>query len=221
MHHHRIRLVGISVFAGLAMSGGALAGTEEKRLDLNNFQGVAVEGSTNAIIRQGAGFSVVAKGTREALDLLDPVVEKGTLILKPKRRLVIGYVKSHPPVTVYITMPAISRFAISGSGEGTLQNIQAKAITLAIAGSGDIKASGTCETLSAKIAGSGDIAAQDLRCGRVEARIAGSGDISAHATSSALAKIAGSGDIRIHGNPSSREVSTTGSGEIEFVGLTR
>jgi len=46
--------------------------------------------------------------------------------------------------------------------------------------------------------------------------VAGSGDIDAYVSRSVRARVAGSGDIVVRGNPSDRDHSVAGSGDIKF-----
>ena len=88
----------------------------------------------------------------------------------------------------------------------------ASLVSLAIAGSGDISATGRCGAGTAKIAGSGDMKLDGLKCATLSASIAGSGNIRVVATQTANLSMIGSGDITLTGGARCT-VSSAGSGK--------
>jgi hypothetical protein len=89
-------------------------------------------------------------------------------------------------------------------------------VTLEMVGSGQIKSSGSCKVLSADLTGSGDLDAQHLASDQVTVNLKGSGTTNVFARRSAELTLHGSGDIRVFGNPDTRNVSRTGSGEVTW-----
>lgn len=101
---------------------------------------------------------------------------------------------------------------IKGSGDVTLYDLQQSVLDLGIQG----LVFGRVELLDAEVAGSGDVDASELVATSAKLSVAGSGDIDAYVSHSAKARVAGSGDIVIRGNPSIRDHSVAGSGDIKF-----
>lgn len=92
------------------------------------------------------------------------------------------------------------------------------AVSLSIAGSGDIRA-GTSNALEVSIAGSGAVAAGATR--DLEVSIAGSGDVTVAQLDGPMeVSIAGSGDVDVRGGTSPNvSISVAGSGDIAFGGV--
>jgi hypothetical protein len=105
---------------------------------------------------------------------------------------------------------------VHGSGDLNLNTGASDAVTLEMIGSGQIKSSGSCKVLSADLTGSGDLDAQHLASDQVTVNLKGSGTTNVFARRSAELTLHGSGDIRVFGNPDTRNVSRTGSGEVTW-----
>lgn len=105
---------------------------------------------------------------------------------------------------------------LRGSGGIDLGHAKSKMIDLEIVGSGDVTVQGDVENLSAKMNGAGDIDAENLHADNVNLTLNGSGDTSVYAKKSVTAVLHGSGDVRVHGQPGQRNITKTGSGEVDF-----
>lgn len=104
----------------------------------------------------------------------------------------------------------------AGCGGWVVANVDG-ALSIAVAGSGDVRA-GTSRQLEVSIAGSGDVSTAGT--GAAEVSIAGSGDVSiASVNGNFEASIAGSGNVAVRGGRADRfEVSIAGSGDVDFNG---
>ena len=117
---------------------------------------------------------------------------------------------------VGVALPEAPSIRIKGSGDVTLYDLQQAVLDLGVQGSGDIAAFGHVDLLDAAVAGSGDVDASELVAASAKLTVAGSGDIDAYVINSVKARVVGSGDIVIRGNPSLRDHSVAGSGDIKF-----
>lgn len=105
---------------------------------------------------------------------------------------------------------------VHGSGDLSLNTGNSDAVALEMVGSGQIKTSGSCKTLNADLNGSGDLDAQHMASDQVTVNLKGSGTTNVFARRSAELTLRGSGDIKVYGNPDTRNVSRTGSGEVSW-----
>lgn len=105
---------------------------------------------------------------------------------------------------------------LHGSGDLKLNTGNSETVELEMVGSGQITSSGSCKVLSAELTGSGDLDAQHLASDQVTVNLKGSGTTNVFARQSADLTLRGSGDIRVFGNPDSRNVSRTGSGDVSW-----
>ena len=113
-----------------------------------------------------------------------------------------------------VRMPSLSSVALSGSGIVTAENVDAKALTLTLPGSGVLRAGGTVGRLDVTLSGSGDAQLAELVARDVHAVVSGSGRILVHPTGSLDASVPGSGAVMYVGNPASVTSSVTGSGAV-------
>jgi hypothetical protein len=90
-------------------------------------------------------------------------------------------------------------------------------LNLALAGTGEIDASGRVDRLSASIAGSGNIRMDDAKVERASINIAGSGDVAVSPREEASVHVAGSGRVRMTAMPAQLSQSITGSGGVRVV----
>jgi hypothetical protein len=115
---------------------------------------------------------------------------------------------------VDVTVPALRAVTLSGSGIVTAEGIDAKRLTVALPGSGILRASGTATTLVVDHSGSGDAQLEGLLASDVRAVLGGSGRIVLNATKTLDATVSGSGAIFYRGDPSQVTTSVTGSGVV-------
>jgi hypothetical protein len=107
----------------------------------------------------------------------------------------------------------IFEITVKGSGDVVVPLVEADAVAVAIAGSGDVRLGGQAEVLGVNVSGSGDVMAGKLVARTVAVRIRGSGDVEVHATGALSVDIGGSGDVRFRGQPTvSKKIA--GPGEL-------
>lgn len=239
-------LVAAAVFSGPAqawswsisserVNGNGDIATEAR--DTGAFDGVALSGGFNVVIRQGSGHKVELKADRNLLALIETRVIDGsrgrTLEIAPKKGVNVNS-STNPSLT--IEMPSLRAISVAGSGTVKVEAMKTGGVDAAIAGSGDIRfagleaerlgmkvsgsgdivAAGRCGSASVSIAGSGDVKAADLVAEEVKVSIAGSGDAQVNASRKLSVSIAGSGDVKYAGSP---EISSSiaGSGKVRRI----
>ncbi|NCT82579.1 MAG: DUF2807 domain-containing protein [Comamonadaceae bacterium] len=217
---------------GERVTGNGDIATEAR--DPGAFDGVALSGGFNVVIRQGSGHKVEVKADRNLLPYIETRIVEGskgrTLEIAPRKGVNVQS-SAHPSLS--IEMPALRAVsvagtgtvkveamktggvdaAIAGSGDIRFANLDAERLGMKVSGSGDIVAAGRCASASVSIAGSGDVKAAELVADEVKVTIAGSGDAQVNATRRLSVSIAGSGDVKYAGSP---EVSSSiaGSGKV-------
>ena len=203
--------------------------TEKRTVD--RFDGVQASGSMDIEVTNGDNVSVEVEADDNALQYIVTEVEGGLLDVYFKPNMSFSNVHAK----IYVTAPGLKRLFVKGSGNITSKNgIQNNSsITTRISGSGDITATvnapdvkaeisgsgnlslqGRCKNFEGSISGSGDLKCSDLLSENVEVSIFGSGNAHVYASVRLKASTTGSGDIYYRGNPSSPEISKTGSGNV-------
>lgn len=190
--------------------------TEER--DLKDFTDVETKGSFNVLITQGNEYSVVLKGGKNILGVIETTVKSKQLLIKVKSGRSIP---SSAEITVYITMPEVHDLEVSGSGDIELENdLITTDINLKVSGSGNIRVPYLEATnLDAKISGSGRIEVEGGKVHRENLNIKGSGDIDAYdlMANKAKVKITGSGNVYVY-VVEHLDVEITGSGDVHYRG---
>jgi len=193
--------------SGVALRGSGVAASETR--DVDAFSTVEFNGSGFAHIVVANERSVVVTADDNMLEHLRTSVEGGRLILGFE----LGSYDTRTPVRFEIRTPSLRGVAVNGSGDLSIENLDAETFDVGIAGSGSITAGGRCDELEASIAGSGDLELRDLQARAASVRIAGSGGALVHVTESLAVDIAGSGDVRYSGSPRVTK-SIAGSGTV-------
>jgi Putative auto-transporter adhesin, head GIN domain len=207
----------------------------ETRNVSGNFKGVSLHTSDDVVVKQGSTISVVVSGPADEVARTETVVENGRLEIRKRGESKMSWSKNKAPVVVTVTMPVIENLSVSSSGdlrtEGKItgtdlalglagsgdMHVDADltgACSTAVAGSGDVRLSGSCANHSVRLAGSGDIQAAKMMATNVVVKLSGSGDISVAAVAALDVSISGSGDVRYAGSPKNLVSRVTGSGSV-------
>jgi hypothetical protein len=232
-----VALVGACVLAlappTQAASDAPRAATEQRQV--SDFEAIALAGSMDITVRQGAREGVEIQADEKLLPLIETVVETGlagrTLHIRFKRgERIYNHGRIHVSVDVVklsalttagsgdVVIEALKtpslKLAISGSSDTRLNSLATDALEVRISGSGDVAASGSARRVMLSIAGSGDANLSALAADDVQVRIAGSGDADVTANQSLDVAVAGSGDVRYGGKVSAVKTSMAGSGTL-------
>lgn len=198
-----------------------------RSFDIDDFSAIRLSAAQDVQVKTGGKPSVKAKGADEALDRLAVTAADGTLSIAQRGR-------GRDTVSIKVTVPALHRASITGSGglsidrvagetfEGSIagsgdlsiETVEVERARFSIAGSGNVQASGHVKRSGACIAGSGNADLGELKSEAAHVSIAGSGNVLAHAAETANVTILGSGNVRIVGGAEC-EVSRLGSGRVQ------
>ncbi len=215
------------------VTGSGRTATEARTLP--PFQGVALSGSMDLVVRQGATQSVELQVDDNLLPFLETEVvgsgDDAKLQVRWKRGLSIYNART---AKVSVTVPKLTSLAASGSGDMTvepfetpslsirvsgssdtrLQKLTTAELDISISGSGDVDGAGTATKLKIGVSGSGDVKLGAMKSDDVQISIAGSGDASVHADKALQVRIAGSGDVTYTGNAATVNAKVAGSGSV-------
>lgn len=215
------------------VSGSGKAATELRTLP--PFQGVALSGSMDLVVRQGGTQSVELKADDNLLPYLETEVTGSGADAKLHVRWKRGVsINTRTDARISVTVPQLTSLAASGSGDMVvepfetpslkirvsgssdtrLQKLTTADLQISISGSGDVDGAGSATKLKISVAGSGDIKLRELKSDEVSVTIAGSGDASVHADKALEVRIAGSGDVTYTGNAATVSAKVAGSGSV-------
>lgn len=194
----------------------------ERSFQVGAFDSVSLGGHHNVIIAVGGAPSVRAEGDERELERLEITTRGGELHIGSKNRSGFSF-RNHPAVTVYVTLPALAKASIGGSGDMRIDNVQGRSFEGAIGGSGNMQiASLQVEDARFSVAGSGNIRTDGGQAQTTDVSIAGSGDVDLRSVESRTADVSvvGSGDVRLRASETA-SVSVMGSGDVTVAGGAR
>jgi Putative auto-transporter adhesin, head GIN domain len=202
---------------------------------IGGFQAVAMRGSMNLVLRQGAGESVEVRADHNLLPLIETrvVTRAGLPTLEIDSKSGTSYTtRSELTVTVdVITLKALTlagsgntscarlkterlQATLDGSGSLEFGRLDADVLNLRLSGSGGVQAAGNAARIELAVNGSASADLRGLQADTIDVRIAGSGDASVHARRKLTVAISGSGNLQYSGEPVVKR-SISGSGSIE------
>lgn len=193
--------------SGSQVRGSGVAATQTRALSA--FSKLDLAGSNNVIVTVGGRQSVVVHADSNLLRDVTTRVASGTLIIGTT-----GSFTTKSPMSVVVTMPALTSAELSGSAIVSISGINAARLTVTLPGSGIMRASGTVTHLNVTLGGSGEALLTRLVADHVRAILPGSGLIQVTATSSLYAAIPGTGEISYLGNPPHLTTRITGTGTV-------
>ena len=221
--------------AGVSGCDGTISVGDEKGVPLSELDmagktptELVLAGPDNVIVSEGETLDVEVSGDRDAVDALRFTLDETTLGIMRRK----GDWKGDGKATVRVTMPALEKLVvagsgtveaprltgspeviIAGSGKARTARVEADALEVTIAGSGSYEAAGVAKSLDLTIAGSGSARMDGLKVDDAEITIAGSGDAGFASDGTVEAKIMGSGDVRVAGTARCT-ISSMGSGSL-------
>lgn len=223
MKTRTLLLAGITVISSLILSScedwgvNCIRGNDhfisEERIT-PEFSGVEVSGSFDVTIDTGSETSVYVEADENLMDYIVTSVRGHKLVIETEHNKCL---KSHNPISVYVTTPELYDVELNGSGsidcgelttseldadiEGSgvidLAYVNADEVTLNISGSGSIKGVIDVYSLKAEVDGSGDIRIDDGTAHNADLNVNGSGRIRAENMDidNCYVEINGSGDV--------------------------
>jgi hypothetical protein len=193
---------------GAQVKGSGVKASEERALD--PFTSIELTGAPDVHVTVGGEQAVLVEADDNLLELVETRVRGRTLKIETRESY-----SSRLGVTITLTTPALESVSVAGSGDVTVEGVDADSFEVSVTGSGDVRASGKSRSVEAAVTGSGDIDLSGLEAVRGYAHVTGSGDIRIHATEELTAKIMGSGDVDYTGSPGKVDSQVVGSGDVK------
>ncbi len=191
-----------------AADGSGVPATQTRHLPA--FDTVELAGSNNVSVRVGGAQSVVVHADDNLLDRVTTTVRSHHLVVADTP----GSFTTRSPMSVEVTVPALSALTLSGSGNIVVDGVRAKSLGVSLTGSGTLTGSGRATHLEITVGGSGTAVFTRLVAKEARALVSGSGSIFVTATTSLAASVSGTGTILYFGNPRHVAKNVTGTGAI-------
>jgi hypothetical protein len=203
--------------------------------ELGHFSGIELAVPGNVELRIGNNEGVTIETDDNIQQMIETVVEDGTLKIRPAKRNLNIHTRT---LKVVVQARAIERVAVAGSGSletdalsgkelkfnlagsGSInvKGLESEALAVKISGSGDLKVGGgSARKVSVSIGGSGNVGLGQVKAESASIKVAGSGEATVWATNALSMSIAGSGDVNYYGDPTVSK-SVAGSGGARRLG---
>lgn len=206
----------------LLLSAGNITAQGLQRKSLEKFQEISINGTAAVYINTSEEPGISVK--ESDLNFINYSVKNGTLELNT------GAAK-----TVYVHTATLSRLTINGAGDvyssdtlkGNELNLQCNGtgkmnllanystISAVIAGSSDLKISGTTNQFNALLSGAGNIKAYGLKATNADIKLSGAGDAQVNVSNKLEGNVSGVGTIYHLGDPKELIVEVSGIGEVK------
>lgn len=190
-------LIGLSYGALRAHGGSARLDArivgEETRQVTRQVRAVELSGPIDLTLRYGAQPRLVVRGEQRLLANVE-TSQTGRVLHIGTRGIVLRH---RQPIEVELTLPALDRVGVDGSGDTRVNGFSGEAIEVELNGSGSIDFNGRYRQARAIVHGSGELTLD-----------AGNGD-------SVAAELTGSGTISIAGAARSFDGASNGSGTLD------
>jgi len=190
-------LIGLSYGALRAHGGSARLDArivgEETRPITRQVRAVELSGPIDLTLRYGAQPRLVVRGEQRLLANVE-TAQTGRVLHIGTRGIVLRH---RQPIEVELTLPALDRVGVDGSGDTRVNGFSGEAIEVELNGSGSVDFNGRYRQARAVVHGSGELTLD-----------AGNGD-------SVAAELTGSGTISIAGAARSFEAASNGSGTLD------
>jgi len=204
-----------ATFATAALAGHGSGHLVTETRPLRGFTGVEVTVPFDAAIREGHDFQVKIRVDQDLLSQVKTEIKDNTLVVRFEGR-------AHDidgDSRIEITLPDLRAVAAAGSGDVSVTASRRKDMSIASAGSGDLRYEGPAAHLRIGTSGSGDVAVHlDGDADDVEIGTKGSGDIRVEGgrARELVAAVAGSGSVNAQDlTARDGKLATSGSGDIE------
>ncbi|HEX8403643.1 MAG TPA: head GIN domain-containing protein [Duganella sp.] len=202
--------------------------------EVGHFSAVATSIGGDVEIRQGNTEGVTVETDDNLQALVETVVEKGTLRIRPAKKNLSLETRNLNIVVMARTLERVSvagsgavaadklnaermQFDLGGSGELNVRELRAESLAVSLGGSGNLNVGGNVKRLQISIGGSGEVQARKLAARDAAVSIGGSGQATVWATKALSGSVAGSGGIGYYGDPALSQ-NILGSGSIKRLG---
>jgi hypothetical protein len=199
---------------------------------VSGYTAISSSGSWDVMVAYGESNSIEVEGDENLLSYIETKVEDGKLSIRAKN----VNLQSRNKITVYVSLKKLTGVYLSGSGDiigdgkfsndgttefrtsgsGGIKLAFAKLndVFVKVSGSGQIKLSGSANSVETTISGSGGADCRNVIADDADIHISGSGNAQVYANRSVKASISGSGSASYRGTASEISKHVSGSGSF-------
>ncbi|MES2374421.1 MAG: head GIN domain-containing protein [Bacteroidota bacterium] len=199
----------------------------------SGYTAISSSGSWDVMVAYGESNSIQVEADENLLEYISTKVENGKLSIKTTKNVNL---RTKNRITIYVSLTRLTAISLSGSGDiigegkftndgntdfsvsgsGSIKMTVNKLgkVEVGVSGSGNVRLSGSANSVEARISGSGNADCSNLICDDAYAHISGSGNIKLNANRAIDANISGSGNVSYKGSASDVKKHVSGSGRL-------
>lgn len=229
-------LLGAVLFINKSQAQKTVYDANAQVRNVGSFTGISVSSAIDLYISMGSEDAVAVSGSDKAYtDAITTEVRDGMLYIGYKSGGVNWGAKS---MKAYVSIKNINRLVASGASDvyvdGSLKGtdlsielsgasdfkgaINTQNLRLEASGSSDFTISGTATNAKISVSGSSDIKGFDLVTENCNIRASGSSDVNITVSKQLKAEASGSSDINYKGDPTVKDVKSSGSSDVSKKG---
>lgn len=176
---------------------------------VGSFDHVDIGGGVHLRVAIGEPQAVALEAEQNILDILDLVVEDGTLRIENRDSY-----SSPRGITLTITVPALSALALSGGADGRVDGLAADELSVDVSGGAELEASGSVDRLDLTASGGGKAYLDDLSATTVTLDVSGGAHAEVNASDRISGDASGGGSVRTSGE-ATVDVTTSGGASVD------
>lgn len=202
-------LAGILALAGCSGPDAGPRTTQQRGVEA--FHSIDLRSTGSLKVQVGPAATLAITGTADDQKAITTRVQNGMLVIEQQgsRRWWPG-----GSVDISLTMPQLHSVAINGAGNVDISGLAGGELTLVVQGAGNLAASGSVDTLTARVNGAGNMDLAGLIARDATVSVNGAGNVQVHATQGLDATVNGVGSIRYGGKPAGVKTAINGVGSI-------
>jgi len=194
-----------------AVDAEAAARTEERQVD--TFTSIEISAPVEMKYQASGLPSLMITAPADALAFIVTEVRDGRLVIRVKDNTSLSL---HDTIRVDATGPSPDAVVVSSSAQFKGLGITGEKFHAEVSGSGAIDASGNVREVEITVSCSGRVDTAAIHAKKVSVTISGAASVRAFASREVGGNVSGAGRVTIDGDPSEREVDTSGAGRITF-----
>jgi hypothetical protein len=203
-------MAGALVLAGCGATSSGPPVTQERGLDA--FHSIDLRGAAELDVLVGPRQSVVVEASPDELHHVKTAVIHGELVVEHDAGGWLTLRDSH--LKLRVTLPKLNSLALNGAGHITVAGLAGGATSMVLSGAGELDASGSLDTLTARLNGAGNADLSHLTAASATVALNGAGNLVVRATQHLDARLNGVGSIRYIGKPVDLATEINGVGSI-------
>jgi hypothetical protein len=201
-----------SILFVIALFGSFSAFAGEQIRNVTSFTSIRSQGAMVVYVEVGKPLSVRVVGDDKTLSKVSTDVFGEELLISFKEK---HSLRSSEALTIYVSMPNLTRYKMEGAGKTIVNNVQGESLTLLYEGVGMLSVNGKVKNLKLSAEGIGMVDAKNLIADDVNASVEGIGSVRVFATEKLVASVDGIGSLHYYGNPRSIKKTISGIGSVK------